>query len=167
MESIGPGLMKRRYHRKQPIKFMTIEMHEPFHWPEVPEEIRVADARAARKRTGEAEPENEAEPEIVFNTQLFREEREAREKRQDPEASGRRVPWFEGSDNILHRPDHSEGGKQSEAVREPTVKEFRDAYAAEAEKLLAGRAKWSPTWKTMQDFMPLTPRDGGRIRDEK
>jgi hypothetical protein len=160
-------MMKRRYHRKQPIKFMTVEMNEPFYWPELPEEVQRANEVEARARNGEKEPENLPEIKIVFNTQLFRDERATKDKIRDPEQSGNQVPWHEGSDNMLHRADERKGEIKSEAVRPPTVKELRDAYAAEAEKLLAGRSRWNPTWKTMEEFVALTPRDGSRLRVDK
>ena len=49
----------------------------------------------------------------------------------------------------------------------PNVKDVRDALAAEAEKLTAGKEKWQPSWKTLSEFAPFTPRDGSRPTDSK
>jgi hypothetical protein len=74
---------------------------------------------------------------------------------------GRKVPWVEGSDIMLDPWDGTDKAGGRPLIGSPTVKEIRQALAAEAEKLKSGRIKWQPTWKTVMERSPaLAPRDG-------
>jgi hypothetical protein len=68
-----------------------------------------------------------------------------------------KIPWNEGSDVIL---EPQADGKPPNVSK--TMKDVRDALAGDAARLLEGKVKWQPTWKTMSDMFQLTKRDGSR-----
>lgn len=84
-----------------------------------------------------------------------------KEQKINQKTDGKKVPWVEGS-NIMIDPwtPNEEKGENS-----PSVKDIRDALAAEAEKLTLGKEKWQPSWKTLGEVATLTPRDGSRLVD--
>jgi hypothetical protein len=80
---------------------------------------------------------------------------------------GRKVPWVEGSDIMPDPWNGLDKASKQPLVGNPSVKEIREALAAEAEKLKSGRIKWQPTWKTVQGLSPTLPsRDGKRSQEQ-
>jgi len=119
--------VRAQWHRRRAIKFMTVEMDQPFVWPQKPTEEELNTSYVLLSYYYRFSIANRSD--CRFNKKQYK----ASTKHQEDEEkdSNPHVPWKEGSDGM------------------PRVKEDRKLMAQQAKDLLSGKFKWEPTWKTL------------------